>query len=88
MLTLGLPTQELERLDVLMREIIDIDVEIRTHEKTLKDLHQRVVAGEEIVRQFSALHVPLTYPKSSERRARNVRGTNAGDPGQLQQKDY
>jgi len=40
--------KELERLDVLMREVIDIDVEIRSHEQTLKDLHQQVVAGEEI----------------------------------------
>ncbi|KAH9969715.1 hypothetical protein BC827DRAFT_1162230 [Russula dissimulans] len=40
--------KELERLDSLMRQIIDIDVEIRSHEQTLKDLHQRVVAGDEI----------------------------------------
>jgi len=31
-----------------MRDIIDIDVEIRSHEQTLKDMHQQVVAGEEI----------------------------------------
>jgi hypothetical protein len=39
-----------------MREIIDIDVEIRTHEQTLRDLHQQVVAGDEIVNEFSASH--------------------------------
>lgn len=32
-----------------MRELIDIDTEIRSHEQTLKDLHQQVVTGEEIV---------------------------------------
>ncbi|KAH9980180.1 hypothetical protein BGW80DRAFT_1515272 [Lactifluus volemus] len=42
--------KELDRLDGLMREIIDIDVEIRTHEQVLKDLHQKVVGGDEIVR--------------------------------------
>ncbi|KAI0248580.1 hypothetical protein BJV78DRAFT_1131167 [Lactifluus subvellereus] len=40
--------KELDRLDGLMREIIDIDGEIRTHEQTLRDLHQQVVAGDEI----------------------------------------
>jgi hypothetical protein len=38
-----------------MRETIDIDVEIKSHEQTLKDLHQQVVVGDEIVGQFSAL---------------------------------
>jgi hypothetical protein len=38
-----------------MREIIDIDVEIKSHEQTLKDLHQQVIVGDEIVSQFSAL---------------------------------
>ena len=47
--------KELDRLDVLMREIIDIDVEIKSHEQTLKDLHQQVVVGDEIVGRFSAL---------------------------------
>jgi hypothetical protein len=42
-----------------MREIIDIDVEIRTHEQTLRDLHQQVVAGDEIVNEFSASHDPF-----------------------------
>ncbi len=41
--------QELDRLDGFMRELIDIDTEIRSHEQTLKDLHQQVVTGEEIV---------------------------------------
>jgi hypothetical protein len=36
-----------------MREIIDIDVEIKSHEQTLKDLHQQVLGGDEIVGQFS-----------------------------------
>jgi hypothetical protein len=35
-----------------MREIIDIDVEIKSHEQTLKDLHQQVVVGDEIVGRF------------------------------------
>jgi hypothetical protein len=56
---LTLHVQELERLDVLMRETIDIDVEIKSHEQTLKDLHQQVVVGDEIVGQFSALQVAL-----------------------------
>jgi hypothetical protein len=47
--------KELEKLDVLMREIIDIDVEIKSHEQTLKDLHQQVIVGDEIVGQFSLL---------------------------------
>ncbi|KAH9002686.1 hypothetical protein EDB86DRAFT_197703 [Lactarius hatsudake] len=40
--------KELDRLDGLMRELIDIDTEIRSHERTLNDLHQQVVTGEEI----------------------------------------
>ena len=44
-----------------MRDIIDIDMEIRSHENTLKDLHQQVVAGEEIVSPFStSLRLPST----------------------------
>ena len=39
-----------------MRELIDIDTEIRSHEQTLKDLHQQVVAGEEIVSDLHAFH--------------------------------
>ena len=58
--------QELKRLDVLMRDIIDIDVEIRAHEQTLKDLHQRVVAGEEIVSLLSTFHIPLSRSSPSE----------------------
>jgi hypothetical protein len=42
-----------------MREVIDIDVEIKSHEQTLKDMHQQVVIGEEIVGQFSALQFTL-----------------------------
>jgi hypothetical protein len=48
-------TKELERLDVLMREVIDIEVEIKSHEQTLEGLHQQVVVGEEIVGRVSAL---------------------------------
>jgi hypothetical protein len=40
-----------------MRKTIDIDVEIKSHEQTLKDLHQQVVVGDEIVGQFSALQI-------------------------------
>ncbi|KAH9179339.1 hypothetical protein EDB89DRAFT_796281 [Lactarius sanguifluus] len=40
--------KELDRLDGFMRELIDIDTEIRSHEQTLNDLHQQVVTGEEI----------------------------------------
>jgi E3 SUMO-protein ligase NSE2 len=60
MLTRSIHTQELQRLDVLMREIIDIDVEIRSHEQTLKDLHQQVVAGDEVVSLLSVFHIPLS----------------------------
>jgi hypothetical protein len=56
---LTLQVQELERLDALMRKTIDIDVEIKSHEQTLKDLHQQVVVGDEIVGQFSALQIAL-----------------------------
>jgi hypothetical protein len=47
--------QELDRLDGFMRELIDIDTEIRSHEQTLKDLHQQVVTGEEIVSNPSCI---------------------------------
>jgi hypothetical protein len=40
-------------MDGFMRELIDIDTEIRSHEQTLKDLHQQVVTGEEIVSDLS-----------------------------------
>jgi hypothetical protein len=55
--------QELKRLDVLMRDIIDIDVEIRAHEQTLKDLHQQVVAEENIVSPLSMLHTTFEMLK-------------------------
>lgn len=42
-----------------MRQIVDIDVEIKCHEQTLKDLHQQVIVGDEIVGQFSPLHIAL-----------------------------
>ncbi|KAI9435379.1 hypothetical protein F5148DRAFT_1266636 [Russula earlei] len=35
----GTADEELERLDSLMRDLIDIDVEIRSHEHILRDLH-------------------------------------------------
>ncbi|KAI0304329.1 hypothetical protein B0F90DRAFT_1666848 [Multifurca ochricompacta] len=44
----GTAQKELDRLDALMREVIDIDVEIRSHEQTLRGLHQQVVGGSEI----------------------------------------
>ncbi len=40
-----------------MRETIDIEEEIKSHEQTLKDLHQQVVVGDEIVGRFSALQI-------------------------------
>jgi hypothetical protein len=58
--------QELDRLDGFMRELVDIDTEIRSHEQTLKDLHQQVVAGEEIVSDPLIRFVPSTYSTSSE----------------------
>ena len=38
-----------------MRETIDIEVEIKSHEQTLKDLHQQLIVGDEIVSQLSVL---------------------------------
>jgi hypothetical protein len=49
-----------------MREIIDIDVEIRSHEETLRDLHQQVVGGEEIV---SLLYVSYSFDMLKSLRA-------------------
>lgn len=46
-----------------MRDIIDIDVEIRAHEQTLKDLHQQVVAEENIVSPLSMLHTTFEMLK-------------------------
>ncbi|KAI0260215.1 hypothetical protein BC834DRAFT_556285 [Gloeopeniophorella convolvens] len=40
--------EQLDNLDHLMKDIIDIDVEILSHERTLKDLHQKVISGEKI----------------------------------------
>lgn len=42
-----------------MRQSIDIDVEIKSHEQSLKDLHQQVVVGDEIVGQFFASEIAL-----------------------------
>ncbi|THH16547.1 hypothetical protein EW146_g4097 [Bondarzewia mesenterica] len=39
---------ELTRLDLMMREIVDIDVEILAHEETLGGLHQQIHRGEQI----------------------------------------
>ena len=44
-----------------MREIIDIDVEIKSHEQTLKDLHQQVIGGDEIVSQFFSVFACLLW---------------------------
>jgi hypothetical protein len=38
-----------------MREVIDIDAEMKASEKVLFDLHQKVTIGEEIVRVSNAL---------------------------------
>lgn len=76
--TSSLHIQELGRLDTLVREIIDIDVEIRSHEQTLKDLHQQVVAGDEIVSCFSALYMPLIYLNAAEQRTGTISNANAG----------
>ncbi|THH07185.1 hypothetical protein EW146_g9393, partial [Bondarzewia mesenterica] len=40
--------KELTRLDLMMREIVDIDVEILAHEETLGGLHQQIHRGEQI----------------------------------------
>ena len=79
--------KELDRLDVLMREIIDIDVEIQSHEQTLKDLHQQVVVGDEIVGRFSVLHVALVYLRLSEQRIGAIPCANARQARWLSQKD-
>jgi len=80
--------KELDRLDVLMRDIIDIDVEIKSHEQTMKDLHQQVVVGEDIVGRISLLlHVALTYLDPSEQRIGALPSANTGQAGRLSQKD-
>ena len=80
-------TQELNRLDGLMREIIDIDVEIRTHEQVLRDLHQQVVGGDEIVRGFSASQGPFIYPVSLEQHTGTLSSASTGKVGRLWRKD-
>ncbi|TFY69080.1 hypothetical protein EVG20_g3302 [Dentipellis fragilis] len=40
--------KELKRLDLLMREVVDIDMEFTHHSETLKDLQQRIHGDEEI----------------------------------------
>jgi E3 SUMO-protein ligase NSE2 len=76
-------TQELDRLDGLMREIIDIDVEIRAHEQTLRDLHQQVVVGDEIVSEFSASHGPFICSFSLEQHTGALSGASKGKVGCL-----
>jgi hypothetical protein len=50
-----------------MRNIIDIDVEIRAHEQTLKAIHQQVVGGEDIVSlAFYVPYIALTRLNLSE----------------------
>ena len=88
MLTPGLHTQELQRLDVLMRDIIDIDMEIRTHEQTLKGLHQQVVTGEEIVSLLSTSHIPLTCSNLPEQCTGAIPSASTRDAGRVQRKDY
>jgi hypothetical protein len=68
----GTATKELERLDVLMREIIDIDVEIKSHEQTLKDLHQQVLGGDEISNVLE-LYKTQTRDKLDDYRKRTSR---------------
>lgn len=48
----------LDEVDVLMRELLDIDKEMLSHEETLKELHQKLMVGERVVREPStiALH--------------------------------
>ena len=79
--------KELDRLDTLMREIIDIDVEIKSHEQTLKDLHQQVVVGDEIVGLFSALRIALVDLHPSEQRTGALQSANRRQAGRLSQKD-
>jgi hypothetical protein len=70
-----------------MREIIDIDVEIKSHEQTLKDLHQQVIVGDEIVGQFSLLFAYGFDGLPSEQRIGALPSANRGKAGRLSQKD-
>jgi E3 SUMO-protein ligase NSE2 len=80
-------TQELDRLDGLMREVVDIDVEIRTHEQTLRDLHQQVVAGDEIVSEFSASNDPFICLISLEQHIGTLSSASTGKVGHLWRED-
>jgi E3 SUMO-protein ligase NSE2 len=80
-------TQELDRLDGLMREVIDIDVEIRTHEQTLRDLHQQVVVGDEIVSEFSASNGPFVCLISLEQHTGALSSASKGKVGRLWRED-
>lgn len=48
--------QSLIELEMVMKNLIDIDEEMRSHSSTLDDLYQKVYQDEEIVSMFSVPH--------------------------------
>jgi hypothetical protein len=40
----------LTELDLVMKDLIDIEAEMQAHEKAVDDIHQKVARGEPIVR--------------------------------------
>ncbi|KIM65946.1 hypothetical protein SCLCIDRAFT_424609 [Scleroderma citrinum Foug A] len=44
----GQSAQALDEVDTIMRELLDIDKEMLSHEETLKELHQKLMVGERV----------------------------------------
>lgn len=53
-------SQALEEVDAIMKKLLDIDHEMRSHEGTLSNLHQAVMRGDAVVRRHA--NVPSIIP--------------------------
>lgn len=52
----SLMLKELEGVDAIMKKLLDIDQEMRSHEATLSNLHQSLMRGEVVVRRHACIH--------------------------------
>lgn len=59
-------TKALDEVDTIMRELLDIDKEMLSHEETLKELHQKLMVGERVVREPSTM-VPFILSRPFRR---------------------
>lgn len=51
----SLVSKALDEVDSIMKKLLDIDQEMRSHEATLNNLHQSLMRGEVVVRRHACI---------------------------------